>query len=174
MVCVLQVFFTIRLISQQSAMSLGEIADPDPLMNSELMDGRDTFLTRARDEHWEFSSLRRAKFSTLALCYSLHETDGSKGIDYTCNKCGNGNAKWHCTVCEVSGRVTVVGEEEQIFVNWITVLMESLQDYDLCQECKGVTDHEHPLEAIKTLVDDMRSENNGSSRYESIQVRKFS
>ena len=104
----LQVFFTIRLISQQSAMSLGEIADPDPLMNLELMDGRDTFLTRARDEHWEFSSLRRAKFSTLALCYSLHETDASRG-DYPCKKCDNFVTNWHCLSCEVSGRVTVLG-----------------------------------------------------------------
>ena len=45
------------------AATLGEIKDPDPLMASEMMDGRDTFLTKARDEHWEFSSMRRAKVS---------------------------------------------------------------------------------------------------------------
>jgi E1A/CREB-binding protein len=52
----LQVFFTIRLVTQQSALTLNsqEIKDPDPLMASEMMDGRDTFLTRAREEHWEF------------------------------------------------------------------------------------------------------------------------
>ena len=36
--------------------------DADALMASEMMDGRDTFLSRARDDHWEFSSLRRAKY----------------------------------------------------------------------------------------------------------------
>ena len=59
----LQVFFTIRLIPMAEAATLGEIKDPDPLMASEMMDGRDTFLTKARDEHWEFSSMRRAKVS---------------------------------------------------------------------------------------------------------------
>ena len=36
------------------------------------MDGRDAFLTMARDRHYEFSSLRRCKYSTLALLYELH------------------------------------------------------------------------------------------------------
>ncbi|VDL87276.1 unnamed protein product, partial [Nippostrongylus brasiliensis] len=104
-----EVFFTIRLVTQQSALSLPDIVDPDPLMASDMMDGRDTFLTRARDEHWEFSSLRRAKFSTLALCHALHESDVNKDMSYTCNKCNSSNAKWHCTTCDASHRGTVVG-----------------------------------------------------------------
>jgi E1A/CREB-binding protein len=48
------VFFTIRLTPVQTANTLGDIVDPDPLINSELMDSRDAFLTRARDDHWEF------------------------------------------------------------------------------------------------------------------------
>lgn len=49
------IFFTIRLVSQQTELTVNntEINDPDGLVASELMDGRDTFLCRARDEHWE-------------------------------------------------------------------------------------------------------------------------
>ena len=36
------------------------------------MDGRDSFLTMARDQHLEFSSLRRCKYSSLAMLYELH------------------------------------------------------------------------------------------------------
>ena len=36
------------------------------------MDGRDAFLTMARDRHLEFSSLRRCKYSSLAMLYELH------------------------------------------------------------------------------------------------------
>ena len=42
------------------------------LPQCDLMDGRDAFLTMARDRHYEFSSLRRCKYSTLALLYELH------------------------------------------------------------------------------------------------------
>ncbi|VDN37207.1 unnamed protein product [Gongylonema pulchrum] len=71
-----EVFFTIRLMSPQSELSAqnNEIKDPDPLIPSDLMDGRDTFLTRARDEHWEFSSLRlgsdmmKIRFSHSVIC----------------------------------------------------------------------------------------------------------
>ena len=67
-----EVFFTIRLHSAQSAASLNPIQDPDPLMPCDLMDGRDAFLTMARERHLEFSSLRRVKYSTMALLYELH------------------------------------------------------------------------------------------------------
>ena len=95
-----EVFFTIRLHSAQSAASLSPIQvgafnvkqnkdflctvlvhkymptsslqDPDPLMSCDLMDGRDAFLTTAREKHLEFSSLRRCKFSSMVLLYELH------------------------------------------------------------------------------------------------------
>lgn len=90
-----------RLYSKQSAQALPVILDPDPHITCEFMDGRDSFLSTARDRHWEFSSLRRAKFSTLALCYEIH-TQGSDKFVYTCNTCKNTNAKWHCSECDVS------------------------------------------------------------------------
>jgi len=69
-----EVFFVIRLHSTQSAASLPPINDPDASLNCDLMDGRDAFLTLAREKHFEFSSLRRAKFSTMALLYELHNS----------------------------------------------------------------------------------------------------
>lgn len=99
-----EVFFTIRLVSPnaESAINSKSIVDPDPLMASELMDGRDTFLNRAREEHWEFSSLRRAKWSTMNFCYALHtQEQENKEMTYTCNACNN-TATWHCQTCDVS------------------------------------------------------------------------
>ena len=78
------------------------IQDPDPLMNCYLMDGRDAFLTLARDKHFEFSSLRRAQFSTLSMLYELHNQGTDKFV-YTCNNCKNHvETRYHCTVCDVS------------------------------------------------------------------------
>jgi E1A/CREB-binding protein len=66
------------------------------------MDGRDAFLTMARDKHFEFSSLRRAQFSTLCMLYELHNQGQDKFV-YTCNNCKNAvETRYHCTVCDVS------------------------------------------------------------------------
>ncbi|CAA82353.3 Protein cbp-1 [Caenorhabditis elegans] len=139
-----EVFFTIRLVSLQNepAVLAKPISDPDGLMQSDMMDGRDTFLTKAREEHWEFSSLRRAKYSTLCLAYSLHETD-SKGMEYTCNKCSS-PAVWHCQSCD---------------------------DFDLCDGCKPTTQHPHEMEKIKSLIGGGEAGDSaaGGTRYESIQ-----
>ena len=78
------------------------IEDPDPLMQSDIMDGRDAFLTQSRERHWEFSSLRRAKFSTMAMLVELHN-QGSDRFVYNCNICSRQIiTRHHCTVCEVS------------------------------------------------------------------------
>lgn len=93
----------IRLHSQAYAsQSLPPIIDPDPMITCDLMDGRDAFLTMARDKHQEFSSLRRAKYSTLAMLYEIHN-QGRDNFVYTCNHCkAHVETRWHCTVCEVS------------------------------------------------------------------------
>ena len=48
------VFFVIRMIEKEKVASLPKISDADDDLPCELMDGRDPFLTKARDEHWEF------------------------------------------------------------------------------------------------------------------------
>lgn len=75
-------------------------------MNCDLMDGRDAFLTMARDKHFEFSSLRRAQFSTLCMLYELHNQGQDKFV-YTCNNCKTPvETRFHCTVCDVSIKLT--------------------------------------------------------------------
>lgn len=131
----LQVFFTIRLTTVQAESSLAEIKDPDPLIPSELMDGRDTFLAKARDEHWEFSSLRRAKYSTMCLTHALHQQ--GKDFVYTCNGCQRTNARWHCNKCE---------------------------DFDLCNQCKETVQHEHKLDEISSIISEDSGNQAGDSK----------
>lgn len=91
----------IRLQSAQPDDETANIKDPDPLMNNELLDGRDPFLTMAREKHLEFSSLRRAKFSTATLLYELH-LQAKDNFIYTCNSCrASVETRYHCLVCEV-------------------------------------------------------------------------
>ncbi|CAF0704154.1 unnamed protein product [Brachionus calyciflorus] len=117
-----EVFFVIRLLDAKQVIQMGPIVDKDQPISCELMNGRDEFLNFARDKHHEFSSLRRAKYSSLALLYELHNQNNEKFI-YTCNKCKcQMEVRYHCTVCE---------------------------DFDLCFTCyetKG--GHEHKMEKL--------------------------
>ena len=102
-------FFVIRLHLAQTAGNLPPIQDPDPLISNDLMDGRDAFLTMARDKHYEFSSLRRAMFSSLALLYELHN-QGKEAFVYNCNHCSNQvETRYHCHECQVRVVSYVVG-----------------------------------------------------------------
>ena len=117
-----QVFFVIRL--QKLEEQPTKIEDPDPIMACELMDGRDVFLNLSREKHWEFSSIRRVKFSSMAMLVELH----SQGLEvYTCNVCKRHvETRWHCTICEV--RMTVL-ELPIIFKNillYITYCMKKV------------------------------------------------
>ena len=92
-----QVFFVIRLNGRKTP----ETSDPDPLMNCDIMDGRDAFLTLAREKHYEFSSLRRATFSTMAMLVELHN-QGQDRFVYSCNICKRPvETRYHCNECEV-------------------------------------------------------------------------
>ncbi|XP_074650502.1 histone lysine acetyltransferase CREBBP-like [Tubulanus polymorphus] len=122
-----EVFFVIRLHSAQTAASLPPIQDPDPYIQCDLMDGRDAFLTLAREKHYEFSSLRRAKLSTLALLHELHN-QGKDNFVYACNNCKNQvETRFHCTVCD---------------------------DFDLCVPCFEKEGHPHKMEKLGFDLDD--------------------
>jgi len=98
----LKVFFVVRLHIPSKLAELGPVNDPDVLIANDLMDGRDAFLMMARDKHYEFSSLRRAKFSSMAMLYELH-TQARDSFVYTCNNChANVDTRYHCSVCDVS------------------------------------------------------------------------
>lgn len=103
------------------------IQDPDPFINCDLMDGRDAFLTMAREKHYEFSSLRRAKFSTMSMLYELHNQGQDKFV-YTCNNCkAHVETRYHCTVCD---------------------------DFDLCIQCYDKDGHPHKMEKLGLDLDD--------------------
>ena len=106
--CVFKGFFVIRLQSNAgSASDLPEIKDPDPLVNCDLMDGRDAFLTMARDKHYEFSSLRRSKYSTAGMLHELHN-QARDSFAYVCNACkASVETRYHCTTCDVSSCLSV-------------------------------------------------------------------
>lgn len=118
-----EVFFVIRLHSLADSAKLKPIQDPDGQINCDLMDGRDAFLTMAREKHYEFSSLRRAKFSSLCMLYELHNSSNDRFV-YTCNVCKNHlvESRYHCTVCE---------------------------DYDLCKNCYLSENHMHKMERLE-------------------------
>jgi len=117
-----EVFFVIRLLDSKQVAQMGSIVDRDPLISCDLMNGRDEFLNFARDKHHEFSTLRRAKYSTMALLYELHN-QASEKFTYTCNKCKSQmETRYHCTVCE---------------------------DFDLCVTCFETRGgHEHRMERL--------------------------
>lgn len=69
-----QVFFVIRFYPAGEE-TTRKIEDSDPKKFCDLMDGQANFLTLSREEHWEFSSLRRARFSTMAMLVELHNQE---------------------------------------------------------------------------------------------------
>eukprot|EP00041_Stephanoeca_diplocostata_P038119 m.1478164 g.1478164 ORF g.1478164 m.1478164 type:complete len:2116 (+) comp25164_c0_seq4:202-6549(+) len=102
------------------------IKDPDPDMLIDLMDGRDGFLVMCRDEHREFSTIRRARHSSMVLLYALHNADSSD-FNYSCNQCeqpiGAMDYRWHCKSKECN-------------------------DFDLCEKCYKEVGHPHEMEQL--------------------------
>ncbi|CAF1393107.1 unnamed protein product [Rotaria sp. Silwood1] len=110
-------FFVVRLRNPMS--NPATLTDTDPLIQCDLIESRDAFLNFAREKHCEFSSLRRAKYSTMVSLIELHSSTADK-ISYTCNSCRQlWDIRYHCTVCE---------------------------DYDLCSKCYITIKHEHRKE----------------------------
>uniref|UniRef100_A0A671QLR5 histone acetyltransferase n=1 Tax=Sinocyclocheilus anshuiensis TaxID=1608454 RepID=A0A671QLR5_9TELE len=132
-----EVFFIIHLHSGPMVNSLLPIVDSDTLLTCDLMDGRDAFLTLARDKHWEFSSLRRCKWSTMCMLVELHN-QGQDRFVYTCNECKHHvETRWHCTVCE---------------------------DFDLCISCYNTKGHEHQMVKWGLGLDDDNSQSGEASK----------
>jgi E1A/CREB-binding protein len=129
-----KVFFVIRLLDTKQVAQMGSIVDKDPTITCDLMNGRDEFLNFARDKHYEFSSLRRAKYSTMALLYELHNQNSEKFV-YTCNKCRNTmEVRFHCMTCD---------------------------DFDLCTQCYESTGHEHKMEKLLAGANPSSEEGSG-------------
>uniref|UniRef100_A0A667ZH56 CREB binding protein n=1 Tax=Myripristis murdjan TaxID=586833 RepID=A0A667ZH56_9TELE len=142
-----EVFFVIHLHSGPMVNTLPPIIDPDPLLTCDLMDGRDAFLTLARDKHWEFSSLRRCKWSTMCMLVELHN-QGQDRFVYTCNECKHHvETRWHCTVCE---------------------------DFDLCINCYNTKGHEHQMVKWGLGLDDDSNSQSGEASKSPQESRRLS
>ncbi|XP_034544280.1 CREB-binding protein isoform X3 [Notolabrus celidotus] len=142
-----EVFFVIHLHSGPMANTLPPIVDPDPMLSCDLMDGRDAFLTLARDKHWEFSSLRRCKWSTMCMLVELHN-QGQDRFVYTCNECKHHvETRWHCTVCE---------------------------DFDLCISCYNTKGHEHQMVKWGLGLDDDNNSQSGEASKSPQESRRLS
>ncbi|XP_062335169.1 CREB-binding protein-like [Osmerus eperlanus] len=142
-----EVFFVIHLHAGPSVNTLPPIMDPDPLLTCDLMDGRDAFLTLARDKHWEFSSLRRCKWSSMCMLVELHN-QGQDRFVYTCNECKHHvETRWHCTVCE---------------------------DFDLCIICYNAKGHEHQMVKWGLGLDDDSNSQGGEASESPEESRRLS
>lgn len=69
-----EIFFVVKLHSNVVASALPPITDADYMMNCDLNISRETFLSMCKTNHYEFSSLRRAKWSSLFLLYELYNS----------------------------------------------------------------------------------------------------
>uniref|UniRef100_A0A671RRL1 histone acetyltransferase n=1 Tax=Sinocyclocheilus anshuiensis TaxID=1608454 RepID=A0A671RRL1_9TELE len=142
-----EVFFVIHLHAGPMINTLPPIMDPDPMLTCDLMDGRDAFLTLARDKHWEFSSLRRCKWSSMCMLVELHN-QGHDRFVYTCNVCKHHvETRWHCTVCE---------------------------DFDLCINCYNSKGHEHQMVKWGLGLDDDSNNQGGEANKSPQESRRLS
>jgi len=98
-------FFIVHLYSCGiTASSLPLTRDPDPQFGGELADGRVALLVFCRERRMEFSTLRRATFTSMVMCHELHvEQANSVGrVIRSCRRCrAKTLLSYTCTTCEV-------------------------------------------------------------------------
>eukprot|EP00798_Chlamydomonas_sp_ICE-L_P023039 gene23039-30234_t len=108
------------------------IQDPDPDVDNEFFETRQTFLSLCQGNHYQFDTLRRAKHSSMMVLYHLHNPT-AQAFTTNCNVCQNEvelGTGFRCTVC---------------------------QDFDICAKCKATTGHPHPMTAHVRKVDETRT-----------------
>ncbi|CAF1028024.1 unnamed protein product [Didymodactylos carnosus] len=127
-----EVFFVIHLRCALAVYPTTK--NSDVLIHCKLMDTRDTFLNFAREKQWEFSSLRRAKFSTMVLLHELHSSTSVK-YTYICAHCSQ--------QCDDQYR-------------------SEMYNFDLCEKCYSQVKHEHEMARIvhPSLINVKNDENN--------------
>nr|CDS32962.1 CREB binding protein [Hymenolepis microstoma] len=136
-------FLTINLYNPNQVPNLQPIKDPDPLLSSELMECRDSFLSRARERHLEFSTLRRAKFSTLTFLYEIHQ-ENKDTIIYVCAGCkAETETPRICKQC---------------------------MNFYLCEECFKARGHDHPM--TRVVVSDDSANNASVQQSDRLRMEK--
>ena len=97
--------------------------DPDPQMSCEFTDSRHVFLKMSEFHHYQFDTLRRAKYSSMMVLHHLLSPD-SPALTHSCDNCRNvitSSIRYHCTTCA---------------------------NYDLCAECNIKMGEQHPHELV--------------------------
>ena len=98
-------FFIVYL--RDCGMTLADLPatqDPDPQFGGELADGRVPLLMFCRERQLEFSTLRRATFTSMVICSELH-VEQANSVSRLIRSCVRCHAKtmtaFVCTTCEV-------------------------------------------------------------------------
>lgn len=96
-----------------------DTSDPDDAIYSPFIDSRSTFLEMCQFRHYQFDSLRRAKYSSMMLLYHLLYPH-SKYTRPFCSECKSiiTTVRWHCTLCLDS-------------------------HYDVCSNCLPISNQKH-------------------------------
>lgn len=94
----------------------------DDAVSNSLVDSRHTFLEMCQFRHYQFDTLRRAKYSSAMVLYHLLDS-ASPALRVLCTSCMKtipaGALRWHCGTCS---------------------------SVDLCNSCfEENTEHEHPM-----------------------------
>lgn len=164
-------FFVVEFYSfTAKTSSFPPIIDKDKLNPNELMNNRNSFLIFAQTYHLEFSSLRRAKFSTQA---ALIEYDRCNSLGVVCGNCsvsvGNSNGLLACQICKNFQLCLVcyeeLGHEHQMHQTWNSKeLCDRISDLQclkddlkhavscLCSQCP-----ERNCSQLKNAIDHMHS-----------------
>eukprot|EP00968_Pinguiococcus_pyrenoidosus_P023976 scaffold4148_cov240-Pinguiococcus_pyrenoidosus.AAC.6 len=84
---------------------IGDTSDPDLLLglgfgSTPLLNARQTFLEVCQFQHYQFDTLRRAKYSSAMLLYHLHNREECD-LTPVCRQCGERvvGVRWHCSSC---------------------------------------------------------------------------
>jgi hypothetical protein len=114
-----------------------DTSDPDPLVTSPLIDTRYSFLEICQFNHYQFDSLRRAKYSSLMMLYYLHNPS-DQTYRPTCSSCSSfiSELRWHCEICPHERPGT---------------------HYELCRNCKDKLSKQYCIEINNNPVTNSKS-----------------
>jgi hypothetical protein len=90
------------------------------------------FLNLCTGNHYQFDSLRRAKYSSMMVLWHMFNPDAPAFV-HSCNNCAESievGLRWNCSLCD---------------------------DFDLCDKCNKTTSHVHrlaPCPVTMTIKDD--------------------
>ena len=76
-----------KFIAGSMAKQNGIVPDPDPLLGSNFVDTRQTFLRVCQQFHYQFDSHRQAKFSTTMLVHRLLTPYAASDSAFVCASC---------------------------------------------------------------------------------------